>query len=111
MLFHLRLVVKHIYKAKLLKQILKHRRSKEICFLLVQTYDRESDMFNSTIPFKKPGGSVSEGLPYSVIIPLFCWTKKEMDSLSEAHLSRLLSGKTYIHTYIIQMYTHIHTYI
>lgn len=82
MLFHPRLVVKHIYKAKakLLKQILKYRRSKEICFLLMQAYDRETDMFNSIIPFKKPGGGVSEGLPYSVMIPLF-YCRKEMDSL------------------------------
>lgn len=46
----------------------------------MQAYDRETDMFNSIIPFKKPGGGVSEGLPYSVMIPLF-YCRKEMDSL------------------------------
>lgn len=45
-------------------------------------------------------GGVREGVPYSIMIPLFYCSKKEMDSLSEANLSRLVSGKKkYIYIY------------
>ena len=46
-------------------------------------------MFNSIMSFKKPGMGSSAGLPNSIMIALFCFTKKELENLSEAEAKYL----------------------